>query len=130
MSYLQEAFNQTCHEARLPEGHYVVLFEHTSRYGGPEEGGWYINDRIVSAYQWCETREKAEAILAAVQALAKELERESKVSHGKQCLREMAWLEARGLDADWLPEPDGPSEFSVSLTDSIPENRYGPRHYE
>jgi len=54
---------------------------------------------------------------------------EAKKAYGEQCVREMEWLDARMLDADYLPEPDGPSDFSVLVIDSVPENSYGSRQY-
>lgn len=130
MKYLQQAFEAVCKEAKQANGWYVVLMEHERYYGGPEEGGWWgTNDHIV-AYQWFETDEAAEAAKKAVEKLARELEEESRKDHGKQCLREMAWLDARGLDADFLPEPDGPNSFSVIISEGLPEEQRGPTHYE
>jgi len=132
-SCIQAAFEQVCKEAKPANGsnaRYVVLFVHTSRYGGPEEGGWWINDKLVLAYEYCVSEEEANIKLAAVQKLAKELQESSLRDHGNQCLREMDWCEQRGLDADYLPEPDGPSEYSVEICEELPGNRYGPTHYE
>lgn len=43
----------------------------------------------------------------------------------------MEWLEARGLDADYLPEPDGELSYFVTIEDQpgSSESR-GCRHYE
>lgn len=127
--YIQQAFETVCKQAKPAEGFYVVLMENCPYYGGPEEGGWWGNDRIVCAYQWCDTEEEAEAVAEAVRKLAKELKEESQKEYGEQCLREMDWLEARGLDADFLPEPDGPSDYYVCVMRGIPENNYGRRGY-
>jgi hypothetical protein len=32
----------------------------------------------------------------------------------------MEWLEERGLDADYLPEDDGPSNYRVIVCDELP----------
>lgn len=130
MSYLREAFEKVCSEAKQAEGHYVVLVEIVPYYGGPEEGGWWGRDTEVIAYQWYPTEEQAEAAAVEVRKFAKELEANARREHGDQCLREMAWLDARGLDADYLPEPDGPSEYSVQVSDTLPEPTRGSRHYE
>lgn len=129
-SYLQSAFDAVCKEAKKPEGFYVVLMERAPFYGGPEEGGWWGSDRIVTAYQHFTTEEAANAAKDQVEKLAKELSEESKKEFGKQCLREMNWLEARGLEADFLREPDGDSEYYVVVTEELPQNNYDTRHYE
>lgn len=129
MSYLKQAFELTVSDAKVPEQWYVTLIEHVPYYGGPEEGGWWGTDHIVVAYKCYPSEELASSVVEAVKALAKELEADAQREYGQQCLREMEWLEARGLDADWLPEPDGPSTYSVSVTDSIVENAFGERQY-
>ena len=130
MAYLQEAFNQICKDAKPAEGYYVSLLEESSYYGGPEEGGWWGNDTNIVAYQYFPTEEEAEAAREAVEKLAQELEDTSNREHGEHCLRQMEWLEARGLDADYLPEDDGPSKFYVIVSKGLPEETCGPRHYE
>jgi hypothetical protein len=128
--YLQDAFSAVCKDAKQATGHYVCLMEQASRYGGPEEGGWWATDTTLVAYQRFDTAEDAEAARAAVESLAVELSEQSRKSFGEQCLREMEWLEERGLDADYLPEPDGESSYTVIVTDALPTNSYGPNHYE
>jgi hypothetical protein len=127
--YLREAFNQVCQEAREVERWFVVLMERSPFYGGPQEGGWYGSDSIVQAYQEFPSREFAEEAAEKVRKLAAELTTARRREHGEHCLREMDWLEARGLDADYLPEPDGPSEYYVVVSETVPENRYGSREY-
>ncbi len=124
------AFFEVCRAARPPQGHYVVLMHKTERYGGPEEGGWWVEDHLVEAYQYFATEEAAQAAYEAVRALAADLTRQALVAHGEHCLREMDWLDARGLEADYLPEPDGPGDYYVTLTDEVPASSYAPRHYE
>lgn len=132
MSYLQEAFDQVLSEAIRPpeEGFYVCLMEDVPYYGGPEEGGWYGSDTVLRAYQHFATEEGAESARKAVEVLAKELGELSRREYGERCRAEMDWLEKRGLEADYLPEPDGASEFRVIVCSEIPENRCGCRHYE
>ena len=44
---------------------------------------------------------------------------------------EMEWCEARGLDADYLPEPDGEVTYHVVTEDTPGEGvSRGCRHYE
>jgi hypothetical protein len=129
MSYLKSAFDQVCKDAKQAQGFYVCLMEYQPFYGGPEEGGWWGHDISLVAYQWFPTEEQAETARLAVLKLAKELEAESRKDYGRQCLREMDWLDARGLDANFLPEPDGPSTFSVVVSEGLPEETRGCRQY-
>jgi hypothetical protein len=99
-------------------------------YGSPEEDGWWGRNTYVVAFKEYPTEELAQAAAEQVRKLAKELTDRSRCEYGEHCLREMEWLEARGLDVDFLPEPNGPSEYSVWVTNKIPQNNYGFRHYE
>jgi hypothetical protein len=126
---IEEAFRQICNEAKDAEGIYVALFESRPFYGGPEEGGWWGRDNILISYQKFETREAADIAVAAIQKLAYELTKEAKKSFGRQCLQEMEWLDERGLDSDYLREPDGESSYSVSVSERVPESSYGERGY-
>lgn len=128
-SYLQSAFDAVIEEAKQPEQHFVCLMEKVPYYGGPEEGGWWGTHTILVSYKEFPSKEAAEAASKAVQKLATELQNESRKEFGEQCLREMEWLDARGLDADFLPEPDGESEFYVIVATELPTNRYGSRQY-
>ncbi len=127
---LQDAFNQVCSEAKTPQGYYVSLMLRTQRYGGPEEGGWWIDDSHIMGYQYYATEEAAQAAKEAVEKLAAEKTEEARKSHGERCLREMDFLDDRMLEADFLPEPDGPSEYYVTMTEGLPEEYRGPTHYE
>lgn len=129
--YIKEAFFTCCKEAQAVASHYVSLYVRTPFYGGPEEGGWWGEDVSLVAYQKCIDREQADAKFEAVQDLVKTLDREARTQFGEQCLREMEWLESRGLDGDYLPEPDGEVSYFVSIeeTPGSSESR-GCRHYE
>jgi hypothetical protein len=104
--------------------------ETTCVYLGPWEGGTWGNDEIVVAYQWFDTEEAANAAKEAVMALAQEMTQQALSEHGEYCQRTLEWLDARGLDADFLSEPDGPSQYHVYTTDAFPSNRYASRSYE
>lgn len=112
-----------------PEIWYLVLLVRIPFYGGPEEGGWYGEDVNLVAYKQYNSKEDAERGLDAVKKLAKQLSDEARTEYGKQCLREMEFLDARGLDADYLPEPDGPEEYSVEICEELPEPIRGCRIY-
>jgi hypothetical protein len=129
-SFNQEAFNRVCRQAIQAKAFYVTLMESCPFYGGPEEGGWWGTDQRIVAYQHFPTEEQAEAAKEAVDKLAEELSTESRKAFGDQCLRDMEWLDARGLDSDFLPEVDGESNFFVVLSEGLPEESFGPRHYE
>lgn len=128
---IKEAFFEACDDAKAPEGSYVSLYRKSQYYGGPEEGGWYGTDCTILAYKYYPTEEAAAAALEQVEKLAQEKTQEAKMVYGEQCLREMDWLESRGLDSDYLREPDGPDEFYV-LIESTPGSNcsIGPRRYE
>jgi len=130
MSYVQAAFDAVCTEAKTPESWYVSLVESVPYYGGPEEGGWWGKDTEVVAFQVFATEELAEAAAAKVRELAEEMSQEAKRSFGEQCLRECEWCEARGLDADWLGEVDGETEYMVIVSEEPIQSQHGCRHYE
>lgn len=129
---IENAFHKICTEATRNEGKswYVVLMWSQDRYGGPEEGGWWTTDYVPSAWQRFATEEQAETAKEAVLKLATELNNEAKRAHGEYCQRSMEWLDARGLDADYLPEPDGPESYSVWVMDHVPTESRGATHYE
>lgn len=129
MNYVASAFHAVCKEAASRKEHYVVLWQEAPFYGGPEEGGWWGADQIVEAYEQFPTADAAEAAAEKVRTLAEELSAESKREFGEQCLREMEWLESRGLDADFLPEPDGESRYYVTIETAIPKDRIAERGY-
>lgn len=127
----KEAFFTVCDDAQPAESHYLSLYVSVPYYGGPEEGGWWGSDTHLVAYKHFDTLEALEAAKAKVEALAEELNEQAKRDFGDQCLREMEWLDARGLDADYLPEVDGESSYWVT-TEDVPGSmsRQGCRHYE
>ena len=129
-NYLNEAFHAVINDAKPAEKWYVSLMESVPYYGGPEEGGWWGNDSHLVAYREFPSEESAEAAREAVDKLALELKAESHKSFGERMLRELDWLDARGLEADWLPEPDGESDYYVVVSQGIPEESLGVRHYE
>jgi hypothetical protein len=124
-----EAFEKVCEDAIKAEDWFVSLVEDVPFYGGPEEGGWWGSDTLLIAYKRYPSEELAEQAATKARELANELSQESQRSFGQQCLNEMEWLEARGLDADYLPEPDGPSEYRVVVSQGLPVERRGERHY-
>lgn len=128
---IKEAFFSVCEDAKPAVSSYVSLYVRVPYYGGPEEGGWWGEDHRLVAYKHCSYPDHAEAVRRDVEALAEELSSESRREFGEQCLREMEWLEARGLDANFLPEPDGEVEYYVAEEQSPGSlASTGCRHYE
>lgn len=127
--FIQAAFEAVLTEAVQAEDWYVILTEVVPYYGGPEEGGWWGSDSIVVAYQSFASYELAIAAKERVESLAQELTEESRMAYGRYCELTMEWLEQRGLDADFLPEPDGESRFYVSVSQEVPANSFGCRQY-
>jgi hypothetical protein len=131
MSYVKSAFERVCNEAEQAQVCFVSLYESVPFYGGPEEGGWWGSDVVLVAHQRFPTEELAESAVERVRKLAVDLEEEAKRAYGQRCLDECGWLEARGLDADYLPEPDGPSKFHVAIENQPgSQESQGCRHYE
>ena len=129
-NYIQSAFKQICNQAKSTECWYVCLIETYSGYGGPEEGGWWYNCNELIAYQEFPTEDLAQQAKEKILELAKELTIESQKDYGEHCLRQMDWLEARGLDADYLPENDGPAEYNVWVENELPKFSNARPYYE
>lgn len=110
---LQEAFLQVCREAQPPPGHYLSLYARQPFFGGPQEGGWWGEDVVLVASQAFPSEEALEAARVAVEALAVQLSQEARRAFDAYCLRTTEWLESRGLDADFLPEVDGETQYMV-----------------
>ena len=108
---MRNEFFAVCTEATKAKAHYVSLYEQCPFYGGPEEGGWWSASTHLVAFQEFVSSDEAKSALAAVQALATRETNESRKAWGDRCLTELAWLEARGLEPDFLPETDGSDEY-------------------
>lgn len=118
---IREAFLRVCDSATVVEsGVYICLTSNVRAYGGPEEGGWWYDIDELVAYQWVASKDLAEKMISKIEALAQQLTAEARAAHGQHCLESMEWLEQRGLEADYLPEPDGPEEYKVSIFDTLP----------
>jgi hypothetical protein len=132
MGYIREAFEQVVANRKQmepPKKWFVVLWEHVQYYGGPQEGGWYGWDHEPLEYAEFDDEETAHAVAKEVEKRAVELTNLSRRRHGERCLAELEWLDARGLDADYLPEADETS-YSVRVEEELPKAVHGSRHYE
>jgi hypothetical protein len=131
--FMQAAFNKVCDKAmeKGDKRFFVSLYESIPFYGGPEEGGWWGSDCKLIASKEYQCEEDAQVAIDAVREMAQKLTEQSKRADDQACLDSMEWLEARGLDADYLPEPDGGSSFWVTIENNRGENTsQGSRCYE
>lgn len=104
-----------CIEQKLPEYKYISLYETDRCFGGHEEGGWWYDRSYLQESYECLNEEQAQNILEEMKEFANELNQQSHRQHSLHCAESMDWLEARGLDADFLPEPDGPSTYRFNI---------------
>jgi hypothetical protein len=114
-SFFSAAFDEVCLKAENAEETFVSLYERTCKYGGPEEGGWWRHDLILVKSAKYPTKSLAGQVALAVAVRAEKMSAESRRAYGERCSREVDWCDERGLDADYLPEPDGPSEFEIVI---------------
>lgn len=114
-SYVRSAYEKLCADAEKAEGRYVSLYTRQQCYGGPEEGGWWYDVWILESTAYVPTLDTADKLKAAIEKDAEEMTIQARASYGEYCKREMEWLDERGLDADYLPEPDGPEEYHVLI---------------
>ena len=128
-SFYKQAFEIVCPDSKERESWYVTLIEEVPYYGGPEEGGWWGSDTYIVAYKEFPTYEQAKASYDKTMELAKELSENARREYGEYCKNSMEWPEARGLDADFLPEPDGETTYHVTLSEELPEEHRGCRQY-
>jgi hypothetical protein len=116
---IKESFYKICNDSKTPESFFVSLYVKVPYYGGPEEGGWWGSDTHLEAYKQYSTLEEANFALEKVQEYAKDLNFEAKKSFGEKCSNELDWLEARGLESDYLPEVDGEEEYFVVVEKKV-----------
>ena len=118
MSQLERAFYECLEDAKPAGSFFVSLYERRPFYGGPEEGGWWGSDSVLMAYQEFSSKEAAEAARDAVRLLADGMIDEDRKTWQEHCSRQCDWLDARGLDADYLPETAGPTDYFVTVEDA------------
>jgi len=126
-----EAFYKENPEAEECAGWHCSLYQRVSYYGGPEEGGWWDSDTVLEATQWYPSRQLADRALRAIEVHAKKMSDDAQQKHDEQCARECDWLDARGLDADFLPEVDGADDYYATVERYAgSRTNQGVRHYE
>ena len=128
---IEEAFFSVCKDAKSARQQCVSLYLHTRPYGGPEEGGWWRDDYKLIAYETVSTEDQASALKVKVEKLAEELNDKERRLHNEHCARQMEWLDARGLEADYLPEVNGDSSYYVSIENAPGQGEHHDTgHYE
>jgi hypothetical protein len=127
----KEAFFQVCRDAQPAKSGYVSLYVNLPYYGGPEEGGWWGSDTELVAYHECGNDVEAKAVSDKIHSLTARLNEDAKDDFNRGCAAQCEWLEARGLDADFLREVDGEETYWVTI-ESTPGSHVsqGSRHYE
>jgi hypothetical protein len=130
MSHIQDAFHKICTKAKPTEDWFVCLMETATYYGGPEEGGWWGQDTTCIQYQRFNNKFDARKAKKRIELLAQKMNAESKKAFGNKCLKEMDFCDQRYMEYDALPEVDGEESYSVILSQSIPQDSKGCRHYE
>lgn len=113
MTYIKEAWEQICKDAQEPDGVWLTMYCDYPFYGGPEEGGWWGTDCVLQETMYFQFENDANGTKEIVQKRAEELNELAKRRFGDRCLQELEWLDARGLDSDYLPEPDGEEKYFV-----------------
>lgn len=131
--YYRAAFFEICDEAIHADDQrcHVSLYRSEPYYGGPEEGGWWGEDTFLVATQSFPLRSAAEDAKTRMQEKIEEWNKEAKRAYGERCRAECDWLEERGLDDNFLPEPDGETRFWIAIEDRAGQfEQRGSRHYE
>lgn len=129
-NFIKKAYEEVIQDHQKINPCYVVLWKRVPFYGGPEEGGWWGEDIIPEAYHACDNDEIGYALEKKVRNYAEFASKEAKRKFGEYCLSTMAQLEARGLDAEYLPEPDGEESYFVTVQPDFPKPSYGSRHWD
>ena len=133
MKNIEEAFNRICENAVQSSDWFVALMMNESYYGGPEEGGWWSHNVRLVAFQKFNSEEEAEQALTEIERLAEKLNYEARREFGDKCLRELNWLEERGIDDPnyGFGEVDGEDDYFVIVTQDHPSKceSFGPTQY-
>lgn len=127
---MDKEFYEICKNASPAGKYYVSLYAKSQYYGGHEEGGWWGTDIHLVASQEFSTLASAEVALEQIQTLAKQRTDDERDRYGKRCIEQLAWLDERGLDADYLPD-EAPDTYFVVVEERVGSREsQGVRHYE
>jgi len=127
---IKQAFKEVCTEAKPATHSFVSLYIRVPFYGGPEEGGWWgSNVKLVETQQF-PTEEQAQEAMERIEKLTEQLNFDARQADNRAMANSMEWLEERGLEADFLPEPAGPENYFVIVEDSPGSQEHSDdRHY-
>ena len=128
--YTASAFHKVCSKSQNPRRWFVILTCTVQACGGPEEGGWFYDVETLEAFQEFASRPDAKLAAKRCRRLARTMQRQALANHGDHLLRSLDWLDERGMDADDLPEPDGPDQFFVSIVKELPVFNHTRPRYE
>ena len=130
-SIFLQAWNEIIEDSEVAQECYLSLYENVSYYGGPEEGGWWDSDVILVSSQMFLDEQSANDAVEKINAIVEQENADAKKAFGERCLREVEFCDARGLDADYLPEVDGEETYFVTIEERKGEGESeGCRHYE
>ena len=128
---LHDDFNEAIKDAIPAISHFVSLYVDVPFYGGPEEGGWWGEDRSLVCFKEYPTEQQAEDAKVAVEKVAVDRSKEAMREWGEHCGRQVDWCEERGLEPDYLPETSGPTKYFVAVEITLGGLAYqGDRHWE
>lgn len=128
---IHEAFMKLVEQPIQCNRFYVVLWRRSQFYGGPEEGGWWGMDHIPEAYTRVDSREEAEALATRIEEMAKQLSRQAIMEHGRGCIAQLEWCEARGIEDSnsVFGEVGSPDEYYVQIGEELPRARIADRQW-
>jgi len=93
------AFHRVCRKAKPADYCYVSLYAYVELISSQE---YFCKRDAVRALNKC-------------RRLIKKLDKDARDNHGNYCNRQLEWLEARGLEADYLRENDGPTTYGCII---------------
>lgn len=116
-TYIQEAYQQVCKDAVKPtDGVWLTLYCSYPFYGGRKADRWWGQDTVVvKESKFFQFNDKAEKTKVLVDQTATDMNILAKRAYGSRCLEECQWLDERGLDPDYFPEPDGEERYFVVI---------------
>lgn len=128
---IASAFGSVIKDATPCASYYVVLWRIVPFYGGPQEGGWWGEDRIPESYKEYSTMDAARQACDQVIETARQLGKEARRAHAEKCGRELDYCEARGIDDanSVFGEVNGADRYWVTVETELPEKRFGEREW-
>jgi len=124
------AFKKVCADPERADEIFLSLYAREPFYGGPEEGGWWGADVVLVASQRFISENDARAAKERTDILVAKLSKQADRQYSERCRDECDWLDARGLDSEFLPEVEGPTKYFVIVEARRGEHEsVGDRYY-